>query len=68
MRQELAAIELIQAACHLLPEPYIVINVLLHHLRQVFLRRALDIGGNAVRLGHGLRVTYILTQNEDTYF
>ncbi len=51
MRQELAAIKLIETAGDVLPEPYIVIDVVFHQLLLVFVRRTVDIGGNAVKLG-----------------
>lgn len=75
MGQELTPVELRNTARHLLPEPYIVIQVVLHELLDVFVGASLDIGGNAVKLRlqfggevhfHNLRVAYILTQNEDS--
>jgi hypothetical protein len=77
MRQELPSVELLETSSHLLPEPYIVIQIVLHELLDVFVRTSLDVGGDAVKLGlqfggevhfHNLRVAYILTQNEDTDF
>ena len=37
-----------QTAGYLLPEPYIVIDVVLHQLLHVFVRASLDVGGNAI--------------------
>jgi hypothetical protein len=35
---------------HFLPEPYIVIEMVLHELLHVFVGAAVDFGGNAVEL------------------
>jgi hypothetical protein len=75
MGQELTPVELRNTARHLLPEPYIVIQVVLHELLDVFVRAPLDFGSDPVKLRlkfggkvhfHNLRVAYILTQNEDS--
>jgi hypothetical protein len=80
MSEDLTAIELLETACYLLPEPNIVIEIVLHELLHVFVGTARDIGGNAVELGlqfrakvhvHDLRVAprpiYWL-RNEDSNF
>jgi hypothetical protein len=42
--QELSSVELLQASCHLLAEPGVVVHVVLHKLLDVFLRAALVLG------------------------
>ena len=43
MGEELPAIELLKAAGYLLPEPYIVIEIVLHKLLHVFVSSAVYI-------------------------
>jgi hypothetical protein len=50
MGQELTSIELLKTDCYLLPEPYIVIEIVLHELLHVFVSAAVDIRGDAVEL------------------
>ena len=45
-----------------LPEPYIVIEVVLHELLHVFVGAAVDIGGNAVELPKRATSSDILAQ------
>jgi hypothetical protein len=50
MSQELPAIELLKTACHLLPEPYIVVEIVLYELLHVFVSPPIDIRSDAVEL------------------
>ncbi len=55
MRQELSAVELIETVLYLLPEPDIVIEIVLHKLLYIFVRTASSICSNTVKLGLQLR-------------
>jgi hypothetical protein len=50
VRQKLATIELAKAARGLLPEPHIVIEIVLHELLHIFVGAALNVGGDLVDL------------------
>src|SRR5690349_1383054 len=50
MRKELPAVELLQAVRHLLPEPHIVIEIVLDKLLNVFVRAAAAIRSNTIKL------------------
>ena len=50
MRQKLPAVELLKAALHLVPEPQVVIEIVLHKLLNVFVRTAANIGSNTIKL------------------
>ncbi len=54
--QELALVELFQTPCDLLPEPYVVIDIMLDELLDILIRAAVDFGGNPLKFRFQLRV------------
>src|ERR1700730_12892602 len=53
--QELPPVELLQASCHLLAEPCVMIDVVLHKLLDIFLRAALALGSGPLHFRLQLR-------------